>query len=283
MKSVNDEITEAFFAYLRDRNISDETKFAWFEKQRVETGIDYVDYYNGLIDWAGKFLMEFEGLHREDKRNMYLKRYTKEQVEQVLTDENLGIPLSQYTNGKLSGYYYYNEAKKDKLFFQVAIKDAHCRDVTEAYDNVKELIKEIKEKAATEPQPSNGNCPRLRTKRPELNKKQLGDLYERLIEGGYIKKETEKKLFVWLFGGDIEPQPFTPIKWEKNKTLLVYLIDNLCYEEAVNFEFWKNAQMIFEEKHMAQTKYNYSQTKKTDAKPSGYNEIDSIISNIRGV
>ena len=41
--------------------------------------------------------------------------------------------------------------------------------------------------------------------------------------------------------------------------------------------------MIFEEKHMAQTKYNYSQTKKTDAKPSGYNEIDSIISNIRGV
>ena len=98
MKSVNDEITEAFFAYLRDRNISDETKFAWFEKQRVETGIDYVDYYNGLIDLAGKFLMEFEGLHREDKRNMYLKRYTKEQVEQVLTDENLGIPLSQYTN-----------------------------------------------------------------------------------------------------------------------------------------------------------------------------------------
>lgn len=283
MKSVNDEITEAFFAYLRDRNISDETKFAWFEKQRVETGIDYVDYYNGLIDWAGKFLMEFEGLHREDKRNMYLKRYTKEQVEQVLTDKNLGISLSKYTNGKLSGYYYYNEAKKDKLFFQVAIKDAHCRDVTEAYNNVKELIKEIKEKAATEPQPSNGNCPRLRTKRPALNKKQLGDLYERLIEGGYIKKETEKKLFVWLFGGDIEPQPFTPIKWEKNKTLLVYLIDNLCYEKAVSFNFWKNAQMIFEEKHMAQTKYNYLQTKKTDAKPSGYNEIDSIISNIRGV
>ena len=62
MKSVNDEITEAFFAYLRDRNISDETKFAWFEKQRVETGIDYVDYYNGLIDWAGKFLMEFEDM-----------------------------------------------------------------------------------------------------------------------------------------------------------------------------------------------------------------------------
>ena len=283
MKSVNDEITEAFFAYLRDRNISDETKFAWFEKQRVETGIDYVDYYNGLIDLAGKFLMEFEGLHREDKRNMYLKRYTKEQVEQVLTDENLGIPLSQYTNGKLSGYYYYNEAKKDKLFFQVAIKDAHCRDVTEAYDNVKELIKEIKEKAATEPQPSNGNCPRLRTKRPGLNKEQLGDLYERLIEGGYIKKETEKKLFVWLFGGDIEPQPFTPIKWEKNKTLLVYLIDCICYDPTVSFNYWKNAEMIFEVKHMAQTKQNYLETKNTHGKPRGHNEIDSIISNIRGV
>ena len=158
MKIKNDEIREAFFAYLKDRNISDKTKFAWYEKQRVETGIDYVDYYNGLIDWVGKFLMEFERLHREDKRNMYLKRYTKEQVEQVLTDENLGIPLSQYTNGKLSGYYYYNEAKKDKLFFQVALKMAQNKDIKEAYNNVKELIKEIKEKASTELQPSNGNC-----------------------------------------------------------------------------------------------------------------------------
>ena len=226
---------------------------------------------------AGKFLMEFEGLHREDKRNMYLKRYTKEQVEQVLTDENLGIPLSQYTNGKLSGYYYYNEAKKDKLFFKAAL------DIREAKDNLIRLIKEIKEKAATEPQPSNGNCPRLRTKRPGLNKEQLGDLYERLIEGGYIKKETEKKLFVWLFGGDIEPQPFTPIKWEKNKTLLVYLIDNLCYEEAVSSYLWENPQRIFEVKHMAQTKQNYLGNKKTGGKPVGYEGIDSIIDIIRGV
>ena len=276
MKSVNDEITEAFFAYLRDRNISDETKFAWFEKQRVETGIDYVDYYNGLIDWAGKFLMEFEELHREEKRDMYLtKRFTREQVEEVLTEENLGIELSRcrYTEGRLQGYYYYNEAKKDKLFFQVAIKDAHCRDVTEAYDNVKELIKEIKEKATEERQ-------RLKT---TFSQTQLEALCDFLKNREYIFKDTERELFVWLFGGDIEPQPFTPIKWEKNKTLLVYLIDNLCYEEAVNFEFWKNAQMIFEVKHMAQSKHNYLKTKNTHGKPRGHNEIDSIISNIRGV
>ena len=271
------KIDSDFYYYLSYRETDDKEKLKRLEQWIVEACIDYAVYYNGLIQRVDKFLTVFEELHREEKRDMYLKRYTKEQVEQVLTDENLGIPLSQYTNGKLSGYYYYNEAKKDKLFFKAAL------DIREAKDNLIRLIKEIKEKAATEPQPSNGNCPRLRTKRPELNKKQLGDLYERLIEGGYIKKETEKKLFVWLFGGDIEPQPFTPIKWEKNKTLLVYLIDNLCYEKEVSFNFWKNAQMIFEEKHMAQTKYNYSQTKKTDAKPSGYNEIDSIISNIRGV
>ena len=40
----------SFFAYLRDRNISDKTKFAWYEKQRVETGIDYVDNYNVYTD-----------------------------------------------------------------------------------------------------------------------------------------------------------------------------------------------------------------------------------------
>ena len=271
------KIDSDFYYYLSYRETDDKEKLKRLEQWIVEACIDYAVYYNGLIQRVDKFLTVFEELHREKKGYMYLKRYTKEQVEQVLTDENLGIPLSQYTNGKLSGYYYYNEAKKDKLFFKAAL------DIREAKDNLIRLIKEIKEKAATEPQPSNGNCPRLRTKRPALNKKQLEDLYKRLIEGGYIKKETEKKLFVWLFGGDIEPQPFTPIKWEKNKTLLVYLIDNLCYEEEVSFNFWKNAQMIFEEKHMAQTKYNYLQTKKTDAKPSGYNEIDSIISNIRGV
>ena len=271
------KIDSDFYYYLSYRETDDKEKLKRLEQWIVEACIDYAVYYNGLIQRVDKFLTVFEMLHREDKRDMYLKRYTKEQVEQVLTDENLGIPLSQYTNGKLSGYYYYNEAKKDKLFFKAAL------DIREAKDNLIRLIKEIKEKAATEPQPSNGNCPRLRTKRPGLNKEQLGDLYERLIEGGYIKKETEKKLFVWLFGGDIEPQPFTPIKWEKNKTLLVYLIDELCYEETVSFNFWKNAQIIFEEKHMAQTKYNYSQTKKTDAKPSGYKEIDSIISKIKEV
>ena len=262
------KIDSDFYYYLSYRETDDKEKLKRLEQWIVEACIDYAVYYNGLIQRVDKFLTVFEELHREKKGYMYLtKRYTKEQVEQVLTDENLGIPLSQYTNGKLSGYYYYNEAKKDKLFFKAAL------DIREAKDNLIRLIKEIKEKATEERQ-------RLKT---TFSQTQLGDLYERLIEDGYIKKETEKKLFVWLFGGDIEPQPFTPIKWEKNKTLLVYLIDELCYEKTVSFNFWKNAQMIFEEKHMAQTKYNYSQTKKTDAKPSGYNEIDSIISNIRGV
>ena len=55
MKRVNNEIiTEAFFAYLRDRNISDETKFSWYEKQRIETGINYVDYYNRASIVTGK-------------------------------------------------------------------------------------------------------------------------------------------------------------------------------------------------------------------------------------
>ena len=222
MKSVNDEITEAFFAYLRDRNISDETKFAWFEKQRIETGIDYVDYYNGLIDWAGKFLMEFEELHREEKRDMYLKRYTKEQVEQVLTDENLGIPLSQYTNGKLSGYYYYNEAKEDKLFFKAAL------DIREAKDNLIRLIKEIKEKAPEERQ-------RLKT---TFSQTQLEALCDFLKNREYIFKDTERELFVWLFGGDIEPQQCKAIVWTlKNergrhkgkpaKTALMYMIQGL--------------------------------------------------------
>lgn len=225
MKSVNEEITEAFFAYLRDRNISDETKFAWFEKQRVETGIDYVDYYNGLIDWAGKFLMEFEELHRERKEYMYItKRFTREQVEEVFTEENLGIELSRcrYTEGRLQGYYYYNEAKKDKLFFKAAL------DIREAKDNLIRLIKEIKEKATEERQ-------RLKT---TFSQTQLETLCELLKNRGYIFKDTERELFVWLFGGKAEPQQYKAIVWTlKNergrhkgkpaKTALLHMIQGL--------------------------------------------------------
>lgn len=225
------KIDSDFYYYLSYRETDDKEKLKRLEQWRVEACIDYAVYYNGLIQRVDKFLTVFEELHREKKGYMYLtKRYTKEQVEQVLTDENLGIELSRcrYTEGRLQGYYYYNEAKKDKLFFQVAIKDAHCRDVTEAYDNVKELIKEIKEKATEERQ-------RLKT---TFSQTQLGDLYERLIEDGYIKKETEKKLFVWLFGGDIEPQQYKAIVWtlknergqhkgKPKKTALLYMIQGL--------------------------------------------------------
>lgn len=216
------KIDSDFYYYLSYRETDDKEKLKRLEQWRVEACIDYAVYYNGLIQRVDKFLTVFEMVHREDKRDMYLKRYTKEQVEQVLTDENLGIPLSQYTNGKLSGYYYYNEAKKDKLFFKAAL------DIREAKDNLIRLIKEIKEKATEERQ-------RLKT---TFSQTQLGDLYERLIEDGYIKKETEKKLFVWLFGGDIEPQQYKAIVWTlKNergrhkgkpaKTALLYMIQGL--------------------------------------------------------
>lgn len=236
MKSVNDEITEAFFAYLRDRNISDETKFAWFEKQRIETGIDYVDYYNGLIDWAGKFLMEFEELHRKRKEYMYItKRFTREQVEEVLTEENLGIPLHKYTNGRLNGFYYYNEAKKDKEFFKKALENAQIKDIKETVNTAKGLLQEYIDKTAPEPQPLKGDFPRLKT---SLNNDQLGALCDQLKENGYIAQETEKGLFVWLFSGKVEPQQLKPIVWTfKNdrgkykgrtaKTALMYMIQEL--------------------------------------------------------
>lgn len=284
MKSVNDEITEAFFAYLRDRNISDETKFAWFEKQRVETGIGYVDYYNGLINMVDEFLKAFERIHESKKENLYfIKKITKDQVEAILTEENLGIPLHQYTNGRLNGFYYYNEAKKDKEFFKKALENAQIKDIKETVNTAKGLLQEYIDKTAPYHQPSKGDFPRLRTQKPSLNINQLEALYSQLKENGYIAQDTGKELFVWLFGGKVEPQPFKPIKWEKNKTLLVYLIDNLCYDSTYSFNLWKNAEEIFSVKSMAVVKQNYFGNKKTVGKPVGYEEIDSIIDIMRGV
>lgn len=278
MGSIKEQIENIFFAYLTDRNFSNETKFANIERQREETGIGYVDYYNGLINMVDEFLKAFERIHESKKENLYfIKKITKDQVEAILTEENLGIPLHQYTNGRLNGLYYFNDAKKDKEFFE------NAKDIIKTYNTAKGLLQEYIDKTAQDPQPSKGDFPRLRTQKPSLNINQLEALYNQLKENGYIAQDTGKELFVWLFGGKVEPQPFKPIKWEKNKTLLVYLIDQLCYDSAGSFNLWKNAEAIFGVKHMAATKYNYKGNKKTDGDPVGYEKINSIIDTIRGV
>jgi len=172
----------------------------------------------------------------------------------------------------LNGLYTYRQVDEDIEFFKLL-----------QLKNSLQELKENIEKTAPYPQPSKGDFPRLRTQKPSLNINQLEALYSQLKENGYIAQDTGKELFVWLFGGKVEPQPFKPIKWEKNKTLLVYLIDQLCYDSAGSFNLWKNAEAIFGVKHMAATKYNYKGNKKTDGDPVGYEKINSIIDTIRGV
>jgi len=172
----------------------------------------------------------------------------------------------------LNGLYTYRQVDEDIEFFKLL-----------QLKNSLQELKENIEKTAPYPQPSKGDFPRLRTQKPSLNINQLEALYSQLKENGYIAQDTGKELFVWLFGGKVEPQPFKPIKWEKNKTLLVYLIDNLCYDSTDSFNLWKNAEEIFSVKRMAVVKQNYFGNKKTVGKPVGYEEIDSIIDIMRGV
>lgn len=172
----------------------------------------------------------------------------------------------------LNGLYTYRQVDEDIEFFKLL-----------QLKNSLQELKENIEKTAPYPQPSKGDFPRLRTQKPSLNINQLEALYSQLKENGYIAQDTGKELFVWLFGGKVEPQPFKPIKWEKNKTLLVYLIDNLCYDSTDSFNLWKNAEEIFSVKSMAVVKQNYFGNKKTVGKPVGYEEIDSIIDIMRGV
>ena len=236
MGSIKEQIENIFFAYLTDRNFSNETKFANIERQREETGIGYVDYYNGLINMVDEFLKAFERIHESKKENLYfIKKITKDQVEAILTEENLGIPLHKYTNGRLNGFYYYNEAKKDKEFFKKALENAQIKDIKETVNTAKGLLQEYIDKTAPEPQPLKGDFPRLKT---SLNNDQLGALCDQLKENGYIAQETEKGLFVWLFSGKVEPQQLKPIVWTfKNdrgkykgrtaKTALMYMIQGL--------------------------------------------------------
>lgn len=124
----------------------------------------------------------------------------------------------------LNGLYTYRQVDEDIEFFKLLqLKNS----LQELKDNI--------EKTAPYPQPSKGDFPRLRT---SLNNGQLEALCDQLKENGYISQETEKGLFVWLFGDAVEPQQLKPIVWTfKNdrgkykgrtaKTALMYMIQEL--------------------------------------------------------
>lgn len=115
-----------------------------------------------------------------------------------------------------------------------------------------------------------------------LNEFQITNLFNLLINNKCISRSTEIADFLWAFGVENDKSEVTKIKWEKADNLAVYFIDML-YEnkQLINYNrMWRIGENVFGIKHMAQTKQNYLNNKKTEGKPKGFELIDNIFSSI---
>lgn len=114
-----------------------------------------------------------------------------------------------------------------------------------------------------------------------FNDVQRGKLYDLLVSSKYIPDTTLKTGFIWAFGGKNSNYSTFTIKWESRKNLLVYLIDQLCFDQnlAIQTNYFSIACKIFGFKQMSQTKDGYKNN--NIQKPLNHKLIDDIIANAK--
>lgn len=186
----------------------------------------------------------------------------------------------------------YNSIKSQKKFISVAIKNEGVekwKDKIEIdrllFPNDKAAItaelalNNILSKA-TIAQPITGNKKlkqnqnQLLTKLTDLQRERLYDL---LVENEFIAETTDKKGFIWAFGGKNEEYTSFSIEWLKEKNLAVYLIDTLFYDKdrRLQSNYMSIACKMFGYKEMLSTRNGYKNNE--IGVPFNYEKIDTII------
>jgi len=133
---------------------------------------------------------------------------------------------------------------------------------------------------------SSANKPKSNQLPTNLTDIQLGKLYDSLVINGFIDQNTDKKGFIWAFGGENNEYNSFSMEWNDNKAknLAVYLIDRLCYDPTASTHLWSIGERIFSNvKGMRSQKNTYlgngkqNKISPANGKPRGYEIIDSII------
>ncbi|MDR3350216.1 MAG: hypothetical protein LBN98_01035 [Prevotellaceae bacterium] len=112
-------------------------------------------------------------------------------------------------------------------------------------------------------------------------------LFDGLVNGGFLPKETICSHFYYVFGGTPIPdneKPFKPLIWQKSVGLLAYCIENLfadtdganLWEITVNTFLWKGTPPNKDTMKNTVSKYKHD----FQHRPKGYREIDDIIEHI---
>ena len=107
-------------------------------------------------------------------------------------------------------------------------------------------------------------------------------LFDGLVSGSFIPKDTHPKHFSYVFGG-VKTADFKPLQWIGTLSLLAYFIDN-GFSDTDGTNLWKITENCFTIKGK---KPNINSLKNVVSKynsyknnPRGYDEIDNILSNL---
>jgi len=116
----------------------------------------------------------------------------------------------------------------------------------------------------------------------EFIDKERQNLFNGLISGGFIPKDTNADHFNFVFGG-IETADFKPIQWLGGVSLLAYFIDN-GFADTDRTNIWKITENCFTIKgqkpkgnSMKSAVCKYNQYKNP---PKGSDKIDAILKNL---
>lgn len=91
---------------------------------------------------------------------------------------------------------------------------------------------------------------------PRYTKEKLSNLYDYLVNKGYINRSTEFDQFYYYFSGHGE-EPHRQIEWLGSNAVLAVMIQSL-YGDSLSKEgkIWKKGEHIFGIKNLAQSRYN---------------------------
>ncbi|WP_236979926.1 hypothetical protein [Membranihabitans maritimus] len=113
-------------------------------------------------------------------------------------------------------------------------------------------------------------------------KKELPELYEKMIQGELISKETEFDQFESIFMGMVETKTFKPLEWTDEPVLLAYFIDTLVTKGKITKKRrWVITSFCFKDINSS-TIRNHSRNYKNNnnpnhqGKPKDYLKIDSL-------
>lgn len=210
-----------------------------------------------IVDWLNEEKRPFR-LHYSElisgKTKPQEGKTKNEEIEEDLywiafysNKNSVAVNLSHFTNNRCSGEIWYTDIEN----IREKLKEAEQMDELQQIDKPQQL-------------------PKL------LSIEQTELLYNNLIKGGLMPKETPLDDFKYWFGVNDKPKDLKPLKWLKTKALLAYFIQRQFCKEVTDEFPDKAACCAFGVKGLRQLQQQYSGNKKNSGKPKGFECIDCL-------